>query len=55
MLFIANTIVKRGASAEKMVKSAMNMGMETDLETASLFEINCFALCFLTKDQKEGM
>ena len=52
---IANTIVKRGAFAAKMVKSAMNRGTETDLETASLFEINCFALCFSTKDQKEGM
>jgi enoyl-CoA hydratase len=52
---IANTIVKRGAFAAKVVKSAMNRGTETDLETAFLFEINCFALCFSTKDQKEGM
>ena len=38
-----------------MVKTAMNKGTETDLETASLFEINCFGLCFPTRKQKDGM
>ncbi len=38
-----------------MVKTAMNKGTETDMETASLFEINCFALCFSTREQKDGM
>lgn len=52
---IANTIAQRSSFAAKMVKAAMNKGTETDLETASLFEINCFALCFSTKEQKEGM
>lgn len=54
-LAVAETIAKRGAFAVKMVKAAMNKGTETDLETASLFEIDCFALCFSTRDQKEGM
>jgi enoyl-CoA hydratase len=52
---IANTLVKRSAFAAKMVKTVMNKGTETDLETALAYEINCFALCFSTKEQKEGM
>jgi len=33
----------------------MNRGTETDLETAALFEIDCFSLCFSTQEQKDGM
>jgi enoyl-CoA hydratase len=52
---IAKKIASRSSFAVKMIKTAINKGTETDLETASLFEINCFALCFSTQDQKDGM
>jgi enoyl-CoA hydratase len=52
---LAERIAGQSAFAAKMVKTAMNKGTETDLETASLFEINCFALCFSTREQKDGM
>lgn len=52
---LAERIAGQSAFAAKMVKAAMNKGTETDLETASLFEINCFALCFSTREQKDGM
>ncbi len=52
---LAERIAGQSAFAVKMVKTAMNKGTETDLETASLFEINCFALCFSTREQKDGM
>jgi enoyl-CoA hydratase len=54
-MMIAKKIASRSSFAVKMIKTAMNKGTETDLETASLFEINCFALCFSTQDQKDGM
>jgi len=34
---------------------AINRGLETDIETAIVFENQIFALCFATEDQKEGM
>ena len=52
---LAERIAGQSAFAVKMVKTAMNKGTETDLETASLFELNCFALCFSTREQKDGM
>jgi len=52
---MANLIATHSVFAVKMVKTAMNKGTETDLETASLFEIDCFALCSSTPDQKEKM
>ena len=52
---LADRIARQSAFSAKMVKTAMNKGTETDMETASLFEINCFALCFSTREQKEGM
>ncbi|MBP7340879.1 MAG: enoyl-CoA hydratase/isomerase family protein [Syntrophaceae bacterium] len=52
---LADRIAKNSAFSAKMVKTAMNKGTETDMETASLFEINCFALCFSTREQKDGM
>jgi enoyl-CoA hydratase len=33
----------------------MNKGTEMDLESAALFEIDCFGLCFSTDEQKQGM
>jgi enoyl-CoA hydratase len=54
-LALAGKIATKSASSLKLIKAAMNRGTETDLETAALFEIDCFGLCFSTKEQKEGM
>lgn len=52
---LAQKIAAKSPHALKMIKSAMNRGTETDLETAALFEIDCFSLLFSTAEQKEGM
>ncbi|PKN69401.1 MAG: crotonase [Deltaproteobacteria bacterium HGW-Deltaproteobacteria-12] len=54
-LALAGKIATKSASSLKLIKAAMNRGTETDMETAALFEIDCFGLCFSTKEQKEGM
>lgn len=54
-MVLAEKIATKSAPALTLIKSAMNRGSETDLETASLFEIDCFGLCFSTQEQKEGM
>lgn len=54
-LALAGKIASKSGSSLKLIKSAMNRGTETDLETATLFEIDCFGLCFSTQEQKEGM
>lgn len=36
-------------------KSAINRGLDLDLPTALNYEIECFAQCFVSEDQKEGM
>lgn len=52
---LANKIASKSPVALSLIKSAMNKGTETDLETAAQFEIDCFALCFATEEQKKGM
>jgi enoyl-CoA hydratase len=52
---LANKIASKSPVAVSLIKSAMNRGTETDLETAAQFEIDCFALCFATEEQKKGM
>lgn len=54
-LALAGQIASKSAPALRLIKAAMNRGTETDLETASLFEIDCFGLCFSTQEQKDGM
>jgi enoyl-CoA hydratase len=49
---LANKITKKSPAALALIKAAMNRGVETDLETALLFEIDSFALCFATEQQK---
>jgi enoyl-CoA hydratase len=52
---IAGKIAGKSPVALSLIKSAINRGTETDLETASLFEIDCFGLCFTTEEQKQLM
>lgn len=52
---LAKKIAAKSAPAITLMKSAINKGTEIDIESASLFEIDCFGLCFSTKEQKEAM
>jgi enoyl-CoA hydratase len=52
---LAEKIASKSAPALKLIKSAMNLGTEIDVETASMFEIDCFGLCFSTEEQKQKM
>jgi enoyl-CoA hydratase len=52
---IAEKMTVRSAVALSLAKSAVNRGVETDIDTASMFEIDCFALCFTTEEQKRAM
>jgi enoyl-CoA hydratase len=52
---IANKIASKAPIAVKMAKAAMGNGAEIDIRTAVQIEAESIALCFSTKDQKEGM
>lgn len=52
---LAGKIASKSSVALSLIKSAINKGTEIDLESASMFEIDCFALCFSTEEQKSGM
>jgi len=52
---LAKKIASKSAPALTLIKSAINRGTEMDLESASLFEIDCFGLCFSTEEQKQAM
>ena len=52
---LAEKFVKRPAFALKMLKSAVNEGLNMDLKTGLAYEMRCFEVLFSTEDQKEGM
>jgi len=52
---LAKKIASKSATSVALIKSAMNKGTEMNLESAALFEIDCFGLCFSTEEQKKGM
>lgn len=52
---LAEAIAAQAPIAVSLVKEAVNVGMQTDLNSALKFEGNCFAQCFATEDQKYGM
>lgn len=52
---IARRIIAKGPIAVSLCKAAVNEGMQTDIDRAMTIELDVFALCFSTKDQKEGM
>lgn len=54
-LALAGKIASKSGPSLALIKSAMNKGTETDLESALMFEIDCFGLCFSTEEQKQGM
>jgi enoyl-CoA hydratase len=52
---LAKKVASKSPYAVTLIKSSMNRGTEMDLESAALFEIDCFGLCFSTEEQKKGM
>jgi len=52
---LAKKIASKSPHSVTLIKSAINKGSEMDLESAALFEIDCFGLCFSTEEQKKGM
>jgi enoyl-CoA hydratase len=54
-LELAGRIASRGPLAVKLCKQAVNNGMEMDLSRACHYEVDLFALCFASSEQKEGM
>lgn len=52
---MANIIASQAPIAVKLCKSAVNRGMQCDIETALMYESEVFGACFSTEDQVEGM
>lgn len=52
---LAQKLLDKGAVALRLLKTAINRGTNMDLVSALDFEAECFAMCFSTDDQKEGM
>lgn len=52
---MAENILAKGQIAVRFAKTAINRGIETDIETGMSIERDLFGLCFTTEDQKEGM
>ena len=52
---LAKKIASKSPHAVTLIKASINRGTEMDLESAALFEIDCFGLCFSTEEQKKGM
>jgi enoyl-CoA hydratase len=52
---LAKTIAMQAPIAVRLCKSAINRGMQCDIDTAIAYESEAFGECFSTEDQKEGM
>ena len=52
---IAERILSKGQISVRLTKTAVNNGLQTDINTAMSIEADLFGLCFSTADQKEGM
>lgn len=52
---LAGILLEKGGFALNMAKAALNQSVSLDLNSGLDYEIECFAACFSTYDQKEGM
>lgn len=52
---LANKIASNAPIAVKLSKSAINRGLQCDIDTGTAYESEVFGECFSTQDQKEGM
>ena len=54
-LEFAEKIAQNAQIAVRQSKSAINNGLQCDIQTGIAFEMQAFALCFSTDDQKDAM
>lgn len=52
---LAQTIASKPQTAIRLIKEAVQNGIEMDKEKAIRYEADLFSLCFTTEDQREGM
>jgi enoyl-CoA hydratase len=52
---LATKIVSNAPIAVKLCKTAINRGLQMDIDTALIYEAEVFGECFSTEDQKNGM
>jgi enoyl-CoA hydratase len=52
---MALKLLRRPGFALKVIKMAVNEGINMDLQSAIAYESRCFEILFSTQDQKEGM
>jgi enoyl-CoA hydratase len=52
---LAQKMISNAPLAVSLCKSAINRGLQADIDTAMAIEADVFGLCFSTNDQKEGM
>jgi enoyl-CoA hydratase len=52
---MAQTLMSKSSVILNLAKIAINNGSNVDLETGLNIELQCFAQCFATEDQKESM
>lgn len=52
---MARKIMTNAPLAVKYSKSAINKGLQTDIDTGMAIEADLFGICFSTEDQKAGM
>lgn len=53
--FLEKTILTKAPTAVWALMKSMNLGMETDLKTASEIDLQLESICFATEDFKEGV
>ena len=52
---LASGIALKSPAAISLIKTAMNKGLEMNIESGFALEISCFGLCFATDEQKKAM
>lgn len=52
---LAGKIANNAPIAVRQAKAAMNKGIDEDMDTAIVTEVDAFGQCFETEDQREGM
>ena len=52
---MAASLAERPPVALRLIKSAVDEGLDMDLQSALKYESRCFEMLFTTQDQKEGM
>lgn len=52
---MANKIAANAPIAVQLCKTAINRGLQADIDTGLMYEAEAFGACFSTEDQKEGM